>query len=458
MELLIRHNIEIFLKWNESPIRSPLVLIGPRQVGKTTLLKTIASKIGQNVWEVNFWEDRDHVLKNIFRHNSSCEKILSDLADYFEIASINIKDDVLFIDEIQECPEAYAALKNFKEKYPKLRILVTGSYLQLFLKNEEVKQLPVGCVDEFYLGPLTFAEFLENIDPVLFEKFKKLDLDNFVISEILHEKLFEKFNEYCFTGGLPEVVYLYRTQKDNFETRQAVRKKQKDLINQYVLDFQKYGKGVHVKKIDKIFQNIPIQLEKTLDQSTDRFIFKDLGTNIKYNSLHWSFQFLKNAGLIIRSYIVSKIDLPFRVHEQNEDRNIFKCFYFDVGLLGAALDSPISVVLSDLGSYKGYIAENFVAIALYGHFKKDLITYKKTSKQDSAEIEFLISDMNGSVIPIEVKSSRNSLRSKSLDSFVETFNPKRSYKLVPTTGMNIKNKKYISLPLYMIDKIIKNVE
>lgn len=149
---------------------------------------------------------------------------------------------------------------------------------------------------------------------------------------------------------------------------------------------------------------------------------------------------------------------------------MFKCFYFDIGLLNAALNSPININLEDLGSYKGYIAENFIAISLFKIFQKQLVTYKKSAAIGSAEIEFIITNNNGEIIPIEVKSSKKSLSSKSLDSFVKTYKPKSAFKLVPQLREPIiskqkqnkqqknkydefKEKGYLSIPLYLIDKI-----
>lgn len=453
MSIMLRHLEVRLLAWNESPIRSPLLLIGPRQVGKTTLLRSLANKIGKKVYEVNFWEDTNDILKNIFKKNGDARQIMKDLADYFRVNEIILHEDILLIDEVQECPEAYSSLKSFKEKLPALRVLVTGSYLQLFLKNEEIKKLPVGCVDEFNLGPLTFSEFLQNYDSVLYEKLQKINTDEIRISVPLHNQLLEKLNEYFFVGGLPEVVYLYLNRVKNIDLKEAIRKKQKDLINQYILDFQKYGKSVHIKKIDKLFQSIPIQLDKSNEESTDRFHFNELGKNAKYNSFHWSFQFLENAGLIIRSFIVSKIETPFRVHEKMEERNIFKCFYFDIGLLSAALNSPLDFNLNELGSYKGYLAENFIAIHLKSKIHHSLITYQKTSKKDSAEVEFILPGLDGKAIPLEVKSSKKSLKSKSLDSFIKEYSPTKAYKLAPITGEGLEKNKYKTLPLYLVEKI-----
>ena len=184
-------------------------------------------------------------------------------------------------------------------------------------------------------------------------------------------------------------------------------------------------------------------------------MFNELGSNVKYSELHWPFEFLKNAGLILKSYFVSQIDQPFRTNQKLEERNIFKCFYFDIGLLQAALSTPLNSQNEDIGYYKGYIAENFIATMIYSRLHHDLITYKKNSKSDSAEVEFILNDSKGHPIPIEVKSSKKSLQSKSLNSFIHTFHPHEAFKLVPTTGGGAD--KYVATPLYLIEKILDEI-
>lgn len=458
MTLMSRSLENQILAWEKSPIRSPLMLIGPRQVGKTTLLKSIAQKLGKNVFEINFWQDNKKILAEIFKNRRDPQQIVKDLADYFKVASINPNEDVLFIDEIQDCPEAYSSLKLFKEQMRELKILVTGSYLQLFLANETLTKLPVGCVDEFYLGPLSFSEFLQNSEKLLYDKFNALDINDFKVSTPLHQQLMDKFHEYCFVGGLPEIVYLYIQSQKNIELKNAIRKKQQDLLNQYTLDFQKFGKSVHIKKIDQLFHSVARQLDTSTEEPVSRFQFNQLGNNAKYSHFHWSFAFLENTGLILRSFIISKIDQPFRVHEKSEDRNLFKCFLFDLGILGACLNTPQDFNLSHLGSYKGYIAENFVAIQLNSKKPRSLVTFKKSSRKDSAEVEFILSSTSGEAVPIEVKSSAKSLKSKSLDSYMSTYAPSRAFKIVPVVSDTPEKSGYTQLPLYMIEKIAAFIE
>ena len=290
---------------------------------------------------------------------------------------------------------------------------------------------------------------------MLYQKYQNLEIDKFKITEALHLKLMHRFYEYLFVGGMPEVVYLFITLSSNVESRKLVREKQKKLIKQYILDFQKYGKNAHIKKIDKVFQSIPQQLEQVQNSTVSRFSYKDLGKNSNYSIFHWSFDYLVNTGLIIRSFLVSKDDIPFRVHEKKEGRNLFKCFYFDVGLLLATLNVPVQFLFENMGSYKGYIAENFVAQELFFKLNEELISYKKNSKSDSAEVEFLFKTDRGDTIPIEVKSSIKSLKSKSLDSYIREYSPLMAFKLVPIH--NHQGDGYTSLPLYMIGRLVKSI-
>jgi hypothetical protein len=453
--ILRRKIYDQLLEWKNSPIRSPLLLVGARQVGKTTILREFALKNSSRYIEINFWFDKNNKYKNIFKNNGSAIDIIEELKDLFSIDDFDPQNVCFFLDEIQECPEAYSSLKSFKEQYPELMVLSTGSYLQLFLKNQKLQKLPIGCVDEFHLRPLCFEEFLENTIPEIYKKYLNLDPNQFKITETLHSKIMEKLNEYIFTGGLPEIVNLYINSPKNMKTRHSIRQKQKNLLKQYTDDFQKYGKSVHIKKIDKLFQNIPFQLERNHEDTTKRFNYKELGKNANYNAFHWSFNYLEQAGLIIRSFIVSKKDLPFQVHEKIEQRNIFKCYYFDIGLLNAILNTPLDTILNNFGSYKGFIAENFIGQEIYMRQNQKLISYKKNNKGDAAKIEFLLTNNSGEIIPIEVKSSYKALKAKSLENFVKEFSSNKAFKFVPTRYH--KSKEYTSIPLYMIGKILKEL-
>lgn len=435
--------------WKNSKLRSPLLLVGSRQVGKTTILSEFLSKNSRQVMKVNFWNDRNNKFKRIFQENGEAKKIIRELEDLLSIDGFDPGVDSIFIDEIQECPEAYSSLKSFKEEYPGLLVVASGSYLQLFSKNNKMSNLPVGCVDEMVLKPLSFEEFLENIDSEVHARYEELQVNNFEVTSTLHDKLVARMNEYFFTGGLPELVAFFKDSHGNAGVRERIRSKQKTLVKQYSGDFQKYGKSQHVKKIDKLFSSIPYQLERVHDDTVRRFMYTELGKNANYSLFHFAFDYLEQAGLILRSFIVSRNDLSRRVHEKIEERNIFKCYYFDAGLLNAVLGIPADSLLKNLGSYKGYLAENFVATQL-AH-KYDLFSYRKNSKLDAAEVEFLLCSDDGGVVPVEVKSSMKSLKSKSLEYFIREFHPQKAYKLIPGRHHNASGA--MALPLYMVGKI-----
>ena len=132
--------------------------------------------------------------------------------------------------------------------------------------------------------------------------------------------------------------------------------------------------------------------------------------------------------------------------------NQFKLYYFDVGLLQANLNIPIQKIIDDdIGSYKGYIAENFVATELFSHTFESLYSWN----EGQAEVEFLI-HKDHEITPVEVKSSTNFIRTKSLESFRLRYSPKAAIKLSPLNRGYNKEKKVHSIPIYLAGKLQKS--
>jgi predicted AAA+ superfamily ATPase len=457
---LYRHPNQKLQDWKISKNRGPLLLIGARQVGKTTYLRKWAKENCQNLFEINFWKERnDSPLKKLFETHRDAKKILTALELHFE-KKINIDQDILLIDEIQECPSAYESFKSFKEDLPQFKILSTGSYLQLFIKNNtELKKLPVGCVDFAYLYPLTYSEFVANSSPTLFEKLSTLlakDIKIEPIDPITHEKLLSLLYEYFFTGGMPEAVKIYLENKnsDIVGAVEKTRSRQKTLLSDYIADFHKYSFATDVTRLANAFKNIPWHLEKFQEESTARIKISDLEKGARFSQYQSVFDYLENASLMIKTFTISKLDLPLRSQEVLSQRHFFKAFFFDIGLLNAALDTPAKQLLDfHLSHYKGYLAENFVAQTLRARNCYPLYSYQEKNGKNSAEIEFLFNDRNSNLIPIEVKSSRKSQNAKSLAFFMRKYQSVYAYKLTPSAS-TLEQDRIIHLPIYLAEKLI----
>ncbi len=437
--------------WFENPNRKPLVLKGARQVGKTFAIDTlgkeyVVSKRGGNYHYFDL--RREKTLHSIFSETQEPLRILEYLGIKRRVR-INPSTDLVFFDEIQDCPNAITSFKYFEQDMRALALIAAGSHLGL-VKNEE--SFPVGKVDFLSLFPMTFDEFVWTLDESLHHYLDRFVLNQAELSSLpapVHESLLTLFFYYLAVGGLPEaVLHFSQNYQDNlFEALDQVRTIQKALLTGYEADFSKYSGTVNANHIHSVFHAIPKQLAKSLDESTSRFKFTHVIPNQKgFERISGPLTWLVKSRLCIRNYIAKRSGHPLRGYT---DENLFKLFFFDVGLLNAALMTPMEALIENqLDSYKGFIVENFVAQELFAELDHDLVSWT----EGNAEIEFLITQ-GKEIAPIEVKSAMKSRRAKSLDAYIQRYHPKFAYKL---SGQNIGRHEagYLTLPLYLAGKLL----
>ena len=142
------------LAWKNSPHRKPLLLDGPRQVGKTWILKEFGKNEYNKMLYINC--DNNPSLEGLFRDYDMNRifRMLSALTD----VSVTKGDTFIFLDEIQELDRGIAALKYFCEEAGEYHVAVAGS--SLGVKMNQGTGFPVGKVDKLHLEPLSFKEFL----------------------------------------------------------------------------------------------------------------------------------------------------------------------------------------------------------------------------------------------------------------------------------------------------------
>src|SRR3990167_7783051 len=380
-----------FQAWKANPRRKPLILKGVRQTGKTYLLEQFGRESFSRYHLINF--EKQARARALFEGDLDPKKLLDELRFLLD-TPIDIKTDLVIFDEIQACPKALTSLKYFCEELPELALCSAGSLLGLHLNKSSY---PVGKVDMLHLHPLKFSEFLAGVkDEMLLDYFNHIQA-NSALSELAHQKLWQRLKEYFITGGLPEVISVFSEQQNSlFEATHAVRIKQKELINAYYADIAKHAGKVNAMHIDRTWHAIPAQLSSAEDRSTQRFKFKGIIPNVnRYGQLINVIDWLKSAELILKISIVETAHQPILAYAKE---NIFKLFMFDVGILGAMSGLDPKIILDyDYGTYKGYFAENFVAQQLIASSTSDLISWTN----DRSEIEFLM-QQEGQLIPLEV--------------------------------------------------------
>lgn len=408
MERHILHKLQL---WKQQKQRKPLILSGVRQCGKTYALKFFGKTAFPRTHYFNFEQHPE--LARVFTANLAPQRIVDELS-YFIDTPIDIQRDLVIFDEIQACAPALTSLKYFNETMPELHLCSAGSLLGVTLNQAP---FPVGQVNYLPLYPLSFSEFLLALDEKKHYELIRQCTQRSSIPAIAHERLWERMKWYWIVGGLPEVVATFCQHKQRlFEAFTAVREKQKELIFTYYGDIAKHSGKVSAMHIHRLWQSIPSQLARSQDGNAKRFYFKDvLASNNRYNRLASAFDWLKAAGLIIKVPIIDTAELPLSAYTSESH---FKCFMFDVGILGAMSKLPFQAILDyDFGTYKGYFAENFVAQALQYSHADTLYSWQK----NRAEVEFVLMEENA-IVPIEVKSGWIT-RAKSLNKFVETYHP-----------------------------------
>ncbi len=436
-----RHILTELMVWKEKRGRKPLILTGARQVGKTYALKAFGKSAYPRIHYVNFEEEPR--LKGIFEEDLKPDRLLQEINFHLN-TSINSEQDLLVFDEIQEAPRAITSLKYFAEEMSNLSLCGAGSLLGVHMSEGS---FPVGKVDFLELHPLSFEEFLLGMGDDRSVRFLvNYDFQN-AIPSLVHDHLWEMLKIYFVVGGLPEVVSTYATLKGNlFQALEAVRKKQQDLVTAYVADVAKHSGKINSMHIERIWRNVPTQLAKALDGSSAKFGFKGVVPGLQgYARLSGAIDWLKTAGLIFKFPIVNKAWLPLAAYAEE---SVFKLYLLDVGLLGAMGGLAPKVLLDfTFGSFKGYVAENFVLQEISSVNKGHCVSWR----ENTAEVEFLW-EIDGKILPIEVKSGWVT-QAKSLKTFAEKYHPPIRVTLSAKNFSFDKAQGAYQVPLYLVSHL-----
>jgi hypothetical protein len=290
--------------------------------------------------------------------------------------AIDLTKDLIIFDEIQACPKALTSLKYFAEDAGNAYICAAGSLLGV---NHSSESFPVGKVEFLDIFPMSFYEFLKASGeaPLLDEAIEKR-----AISKFTHSRLNSKLLEYLFVGGLPAAVKIFLDERDDPMRLRKTRDKQNELIDSYMNDIAKHSGKINSMHIKRVLENIPSQLAR----DNKKFIFKNVIPGKRaFSDLASPIDWLENAGIINKTMIVSRPEIPLSAYASN---NSFKLFLFDTGILGALSDfAPMEILEFERNNliYKGFFLENYIAQELRTISRK---IYSWIA--DNYEIDFLV--------------------------------------------------------------------
>ena len=400
--MYLERKIDKFLSdWKKNNDRKPLIVKGPRQIGKTESIKRFAQNNYKSVIEINFVTSEKY--KMITSDGYDADSIIKNISLIDPSNKFIPNETVIFFDEIQEFPDIATSLKFFNID-GRFDVICSGSLLGINYKRIESNS--VGYKTDYNMYSLDFEEFLwakGYNDDVINEMLKTmLELKPF--SELQHTIFSSLFLDYCVLGGMPAVVKEYIKNK----TFEGTLEIQRQLIADYQEDIRKYAVGLDQTRITNVFNSIPVQLAK----ENKKFQLSKIEKGARFKDYRGCIEWLQDAGMIHMCHCLNNPELPLK---GNYDPDKFKIYFCDTGLFVALLDDEAQEDLranKNLSVYKGALYESIVGEALvksgYGlyYYKKDNGTFEQ---------DFFVRTSN-SLIPLEVKSTNN--RSKSLSALV----------------------------------------
>ena len=435
--MLKRKMYDRLLEWKKNKGTECLLIKGARQVGKTYLVRQFGANEYESFIEINFHMQSN--LKAIFEGELSSEEIFKRITANIPGVKLIHGKTLLFLDEIQKCANARTALK-FLAQDERFDVIASGSLLGLAYGQDadkevkEVDSIPVGYEKPLMMYSLDFEEFLwaygYNDDTIDYLR-RFYDSKEKIPTEI-NEKYDMILREYLVVGGMPEVVANFMEYKD-FGKVQEIQDK---ILSSYADDISQHAKGAEKVKVRKCYDSIPRQLAR----ENRKFKYSEVESKATARKFGDSVQWLHDANM---AYICCNSSMPILPLKAYEKENEFKLYINDTGLLMAMFGFATKQALLNgklKGSAKGGIYENFAAETLI----KSGYSLHYYKPDDNSELEFVI-EKDGEVVPIEVKAGNTA--TKSLNKFIEEFEPSIAYKLI--SGNIGVNETKLSLPHYL---------
>ncbi|MFA6433624.1 MAG: AAA family ATPase [Elusimicrobiales bacterium] len=445
----MKRTVEVRLDaWLASPDRRPLVLRGPRQVGKTWLVRELAARSGRRLVEINF--ERDPSLKRIFKFKDP-RRVLGEL---YLALSVDIDPDnsLLFLDEIQGAGEVLAGLRWFYEELPRLPVAAAGSLLDFALADHAFS-MPVGRIAFQHIEPMGFPEYLiahgqeRLLSPISAWR------PGEELSVTAHAQALSWFYRFAMVGGMPAVV---AADVGGREPRH-VRELQKDLVAAYRADFAKYSGRMDRDILDAVLKTVVASLGR-------KFVHAHVREGVKQHQAKRALDMLSMAQLVHQVRYTAANGLPLGAEVKNSFRKVVAA---DVAVVHAILNTPAAQSYPEWDSLapalRGQLTDQLAAAQLRltdsGAGDGPELYYWQREGGRPGEIDYLV-QMLGRIIPVELKPGASGAM-KSLHQFMferrlplavrGDSNPPSVINVdVKTTQGNAVRYKLVSVPVYML--------
>lgn len=404
--MLKRKAYNKLLAWKNLKTKQGLMVMGARQVGKTTLIREFAHNNYENVAEINFFDNKQAIETIAAAQNSKDLFLRISALSRTEILA---DKTLVFLDEIQECGDVLTWLKFLVEN-TQCDYIFSGSLLGL--DSFDARSLPVGFLQTMNLYPLDFEEFCwaDGISSSLIDLARKSFEQRIPVPDYLHEQLIDEFYRYLLVGGMPDAVQVFIDSIDLMRVRNV----QRSIHTLYGQDIAKYvSDKTEARQIKMVYESIPGQL----NSENKRFKYVRLGKNMRFANLETAFDWLASAGVALTTVKAGEPSFPLGL---SEDRSSFKLYMNDVGILTSQFMGNVDLdILNKKSSINfGSVFENAAAQEFKAH-GFDLFYY---NSKRLGEIDFVLQDAMGGITLCEIKSGKEYRRHSALNNLMNTAN------------------------------------
>lgn len=398
-------------RWLASDTHEPLLLKGARRVGKTYLVTEFLRKeIGaNNLVYLDFQTDLKQ-MERLFSGRTEVNRIIDDISIYTS-QTIDPDHSVIVFDEVQLCEKALNSLRFFAQS--PYKVIATGSLLGVTLKKSQEnltteRALPFPSdVQHVTVHPMDFEEFLWALDKAaMAEGIRRCFREDRPF--MLHAEAMEIYRSYLVVGGMPKAVAAFTAKHSVHQAMQLtiqqimqrVREIQSEINETYISDMP----SAQAALCRGVWDSIPKQLTR---ETSRKFKYGDVVKGARAGAFAEPLAWLVAAGIISVTPQTNSTDAPLIARDGGA---FFKAYMADTGLMFYKYGLMPATFLDDetyrnlSSAVRGALAENYVMQALVANNENP---FYWTPKDASGEIEFVVNDRRGSVLPIEVKSGRN---------------------------------------------------
>ena len=422
--------------WKQKPRdqKKALILQGARQVGKTYAIRSFGAAAYDQVLEINFKETPSAM--EIFSGDLDVKSLLT--AIRFRYPQVPLEPDrtLLFLDEIQECPEAITSLK-FWAQDQRFDVIASGSLLGIDYKRPS--SYPVGYVEHLSMAGLDFEEFLwsQGIDSSLIEKLRECFETRTPVPQAIHGELLRLFRVYTALGGMPEVVFQYQQSHDFL----AADRVQRDLLQGYLYDIAHYASPEEKIKAEKCYLSLSRQL---LEKENHKFQYKEVEQGGRAQKYYSSLEWLMKADMVYQARNVNRILYDLSDYELADN---FRVYPSDLSLLMAMRDFDLKrQIVEDV--LTGHTVGGVYECALMDQLHKNGHTLHYFRDESSRKDIDSLMQQNGQVIPLEFKS-RNAV-STSLNQLMKSRDDLPLAYKIARANIGVSENRIITIPHYMV--------